>query len=755
MNDTARKLATIVALDVAGYSARTEADEAKTTSEIAALRTVIEEIAGRRGGRVFNTAGDGFMLEFGSSMAAVEAAFELAETCEPKVRVGVHVGDVVPQANGDLLGHGVNVAARLMAQAVPGSVLISADVKHMMRGPLVQSLRAKGTIKLAKMVETIEVFAFLPEEPVRGDLRVRLDQFLAKRPSRFAAWATAAGGAVAIVAGVAWWVATGPQTETDREVSVASIAVLPFENLSSEKDASFFATGIQDEILTRLAKIGSLKVISRTSTAHLASKPDNLPELARQLGVANIVEGSVQREGDSVRVNVQLIRASTDDHLWAEIYDRKLHNIFSVQSEIATAIATALNATVTGEEKRSIALKSTTNTAAYDAYLRGLSLIHQNAGTAKAAAFFKEAVQLDKDFALAWAYLARLEAQTYSRREATAAQRNIARSALDNALKSPDLPEVQLAQGFYTYYVEEDHARARQQFEQVQAKWPNEIESFFALGSIARRQGRWVESKAYFEQAVALDPMRADLRFSLAGVLVAVRELDAALAIVDGALQRWPEDVKFIAEKARILQRLGRFEEADGLLKPLRTRPEGFVYRRIVSQALLQRKYGEAIETLEALLAQNPDNLTAGNLRVELGRLRQLAGDARGAVADIEQARVLLTSEFVRQPKNETVLNSLAWVYCFRGEREKAVKYAEKAIGLSPPTQDASSGPRYEDTRMRIWAYFGDRGRAIPALERLQKIPNGYYTPAMLGDPIFDKLRGETKFDAMAANADH
>ncbi len=748
MADATRKLATIVALDVAGYSARTEADEAKTTTEIAALHKVIEGIASRHGGRVFNTAGDGFMLEFASSLLAVEAAFELAETCEPKVRVGVHLGDVAVQPNGDLLGHGVNVAARLMAQAAPGTLLISADVKRMMHGPLAQALHSKGIIKLAKMSETIEVFTFLADAPPRRDLRARLAYLWAKATSRLSPRTALAGGAVAIAAAAVVATLMLPQLVPEGDAPLASVAVLPFENLSSQKDAAFFAVGIQDEILTRLAKIGSLKVISRTSTADLASRPGNLRELARQLGVANVLEGSVQREGDAVRVNVQLIKASTDGHLWAEIYDRKLDNIFSVQSEIAVAIAAALSATVTTEEKKSIALRSTAVPAAYDAYLRGVALVHQRGGTANATAFFKQAVDLDPQFALAWAYSARLAAQAYSRREATEAQLAIARTALENAIRlQPDLPEVQLAQGFYTYYVEKDYARAQQQFEKVHATWPNEIETFLALGSIARRQGRWEESRSFYEQAVARDPLRADLRSSLLGVLVATRDLSAALEAVDNALARWPQDARFIAEKVRILQSLGRLDEAGVLLKPLRTRPESFVYRRIVSQAVLERKYGEAIGVLEALLAQKPDDLTTGNLRLELGHLRALAGDAKGAAADLEQARTLLAAEFLRQPKNGSVLNALAWTYCYLGDRKKALTYVQKAIGLS-----TSTGSRYEDTQMRILAYFGDRDSAIPALERLQKMPSGYYTPAMLRlDPIFDKLRGDPRFEALAA----
>jgi TolB-like protein/class 3 adenylate cyclase/Tfp pilus assembly protein PilF len=747
MADATRKLATIVALDVAGYSARTEADEARTTAEVAALGKVIEGIATRHGGRVFNTAGDGFMLEFPSSLLAVESAFELAQTCEPQVRVGVHLGDVMVQPNGDLLGHGVNVAARLMAQAQPGSVLISADVKRMMRGPLAQSLRSKGTIKLAKMSETIEVFTFPVGSPPRRDLKARLAYLWARMSARVPKHVALIGGATATAAIAVAATLFLPQLMTDRDAPpIASVAVLPFENLSSQKEAAFFAVGIQDEILTRLAKIGALKVISRTSTAQLASRPDNLQELARQLGVANIMEGSVQREGDAVRVNVQLIRAASGDHLWAETFDRKLDDIFGVQSDIAVAIAAALNATVTTEEKKAIALQSTAVPGAYDAYLRGVSILHDRGGRSKAAAFFQEAVTLDDNFALAWAYAARLEAQSYGWRNATGEQRKRARDALDKALREPDLPEVQLAQGFYAYYVEKDYARAREQFEKVHATWPNEIESFVALGSIARRQGRWEESRSFYEQAVARDPLRADLRSSLVRVLVATRDLDAALAGVDAALVRWPDNIDFVAEKARILQSLGRLDDAGALLKPLRTHSERYVVRRFVSQALYTRRYDDAIGVLEAQLAQETDALKTANVRLDLGHLRALKGDKKGAAENLEKARAALADEFLRQPKNTSVLHALAWAYCYLGEREKALTYVQRAIGLSP------SNSRYEDTQMRIWAYFGDKDRAFAALERLQKMPSGYYTAAMLRlDPIFDKLRDDPRFDALTA----
>jgi adenylate cyclase len=217
-----RRLATIVALDVAGYSARTEADEAKTTAEVMALRGVIEGIASAHGGRVFNTAGDGFMLEFGSSLAAVEAAFVLAEKCEPKVRVGVHLGDVVVQPNGDLLGHGVNVAARLMARSDPGSALVSADVRRTIRGPLAERLVSRESLQLDKMAETIEAFALLAGAPVAVAAPAKRGEPL--------------------------------------------LAVLPFDNLSDDRELQFFSDGVSEEIIQRLSRGAGLKVIGRTSS---------------------------------------------------------------------------------------------------------------------------------------------------------------------------------------------------------------------------------------------------------------------------------------------------------------------------------------------------------------------------------------------------------------------------------------------------------------------------------------------------------
>ena len=249
-----------------------------------------------------------------------------------------------------------------------------------------------------------------------------------------------------------------------------SIAVLPFENLSEDKANAYFADGIQEEILTRLAKIADLKVISRTSTQQYQSKPANLSEIAKQLGVANILEGSVQKAADQVRVNVQLVNAQTDSHLWAETYDRKLTDIFGVESEIAKGIAESLQAKLTGHEEQALAVKPTNNLEAYDAYLHGLAFEarsgYSNDALRKTVDSYERAVQFDPDFALAWARLSRAHAYFYFHNvDPIAARPDVAKKALENAQKlQPNSPETLLALGYYQYWVLRDYALAKATF---------------------------------------------------------------------------------------------------------------------------------------------------------------------------------------------------------------------------------------------------------------------------------------------------
>jgi len=760
MADATRKLATIVALDVAGYSARTEADEAKTTAEVAALRKVIEAIAAKHGGRVFNTAGDGFMLEFVSSLAAVEAAAELAETCEPKVRVGVHLGDVAVQPNGDLLGHGVNVAARLMAKSDPGGALVSATVHQTIRGPVAARLVSRGLFHLDKMSETIEAFAIAGAAAEGVRLPPRRITWPKLRTMHWAALiAVLVAGLAAVLATVTF---TSPVTEV--KAADRSIAILPFEDRSPRKNDAEYGDWLSELISGLLGKASDLRVISQTSASVFKGKAVALPDIAKQLGVVLVVEGSVRSEGDDVVISAQLINAATDTQIWTDIYKRKTENALSVQSEVAgkvaTAIAGALKITISQIEQQ--ALNPTANADAFESYAKALKLYRTTteANVRAAQGLLNDAIKQDDDFALAWALLSRVHSYLYfNRSDATEGRKAAAKEALDQALRrKPDLAEVLLADAYFEYWVNRDYDGARSRFEKLSAKWPNNADVLTALASITRRQGRWDESKVYFERAVTIDPLRPGRRVKAAEAHFATRDFDGALRQLDASLQYWPDapdNAPFIAKKAAVYQAQGRLDDADALLRGLDPQPDGDLVEPIVIQALLRRKPGDTIPLVENLLkrdqAEGSIGRTSIDLNLYLGNLRRLAGDAKGAKINYGEALDELRLELAKQPENADIHSYLALAYSGLGDRAQAVKYAALAVKAVPVEKDALSGVYYLDVQARVWARLGDRDRAIPAIETLMKqaapLP---LTPALLNlDPDFDKLRADARFKAL------
>ena len=534
-----------------------------------------------------------------------------------------------------------------------------------------------------------------------------------------------------------------------------SIAVLPFENRSEDKENAYFADGVQDEILTRLARIGDLKVISRTSTQHYKSAPENLREVGRQLGVANILEGSVQKSGQSIRVNVQLIHAETDAHVWAEIYDRKLTDVFALQSEIASTIADALKAKLTGAEKQVIAQKPTENAEAYDAYLRGIAFNREGNSAViadKAAKSLEDAVRLDPQFAAAWALLARIHSRVFfNNLDASEGRRQKAEQALQTALRlQPDLAESQLARAFYQYWVSRDYEGARDTFERLQAKMPNNADLLEALGYITRRQGFWAEANAYLNQAVTLNPLDRFVRVQVAAGWEFIRNYPEALRLYDQALQIWPNDMILLARKAGVYQALGDLDRADALLKELHPDHDDVaVVARIYDQALLRRRYPETIAFLRGAIERVASIPQRNEYRLWLGDLERLSGDRDGAKTNYAQARAELEGALQEQPQNLDILNTLALVCAGLGEKDVALEYAERSLGLMPTSKDALAGRAAEMARALIYVRFGDRDRAIPALERLLKLPGGRppLTPATLRlNPEFDALRNDPRF---------
>src|SRR5256714_909765 len=398
------------------------------------------------------------------------------------------------------------------------------------------------------------------------------------------------------------------------EVPEKSIAVLPFENLSRDKENAYFADGIQDEILTRLSKIADLKVISRTSTQHYKSTPENLPEIAKQLGVAHILEGRVQKSGDAVRVTVQLIRAANDSHLWADSFDRKLTDIFSVESEVAKTIADQLRAKLTGREEQEITAKPTDNPEAYDAYLRGLAYSlkaqHSPANSLGGQKFLREAVRLDPKFALAWALLSYVDSVGYIgvTLQATESLREEARQAAETALTlQPNLGEGLIAKGFYHYAYLKDYAVAVRYFEQAGPLLPNSSRIPESLAYVARRGGQWEQSESFFNQAERLDPRNVNLLSQHALSYILLRRFPEALRKLDQVLNITPDDVDTLALKASIAQAEGDLPRASAILGELHAGADHTApLETQVYQVILERKPAQIISRLKEILAK-PD----------------------------------------------------------------------------------------------------------------------------------------------------
>ena len=557
------------------------------------------------------------------------------------------------------------------------------------------------------------------------------------------------------------------RTQSGEPIPAKSIAVLPFENRSEEKANAYFADGIQDEILTRLSKIADLKVISRTSTQHYKSAPENLREIAKQLGVAHILEGSVQKSAESVRVNVQLIKAANDSHLWADTFDRKLTDIFSVESEVSKSIADQLRAKLTGQEEEVIAAKPTDNPEAYDAYLRGLAYTlkasNSPAGDLAAQKYLKEAVRLDPKFALAWALLSYVEALGYRtlNLQPTVTLREEARQAAEIALTlQPNLGEAILAKGFFYYGCLKDYDSAVLYFEQARQLLPNNSKIPESLAVVIRRRGQWDRAEGYFNEAERLDPRNVSLLFKHAFFYMSLRRFPEALRKFDQVLNITPDDPDTLAAKAGIAQAEGDLARASALFAPLR--PAADVTQALeqqVYQAILERRPAPMVTRLEEVLAK-PDPALGylnGELRFYLGWGQDVASDHATARETWQQARVELEPFLNEQPENYQLIGDLALTSMALGDKAAAFALVEKGMTVVSIEKDAASGPIPIEVLARVAAQMGEPDRAITALQKLLLIPDEGLlaegiplTPSLLRlDPMFDPLRNDPRFQKL------
>ena len=722
--------------------------------------------------------GDGMALVFHHSAeeparCALEIAEALRKHPEISVRMGIHSGPVseVTDVSGrsNLAGAGINMAQRVMDCGDAGHILLSKHVAEDLEEyeqwrPLLHDL---GTREVKHGVR-VNVTNLYSDEVGNPQLPKK---FLALKKHRSRVrWAEAAIALLMVAAVVAAFIfVLRRPTRALAGIAEKSIAVLPFENLSEDKANAYFAEGIQDEILTRLSKIADLKVISQTSTQHYKSAPENLPEIAKQLGVAHILEGSVQKSGDTVRVNVQLIKAANDSHLWADTFDRKLTDIFSVESEVAKAIAEQLRAKLTGQEEQVIAAKPTDNPEAYDAYLRGLAYTLKPVATSLpntlgAQKYLREAVRLDPKFALAWALLSNVEVNGYSTQalQPTVALREEARQAAETALTlQPNLGEAVLAKGRYLSVCLDDYEAAMGYYEQARQLLPNSSRIPESLAYVTRTRGQWDKSESYFNEAERLDPRNVQILTQHALSYISLRRFPEALRKFDQVLNITPDDVDTLVYKAAIAQAEGDLPRAAEILAPLHpaAADDPLALETQVYQAILERRTAQIIPRLKEILTK-PDPALGyfnGELRFWLGWAQEVAGDHAAAQESWRQARSELESFLQEQPENFLLTGDLALVNMGLGDKAAALALAERAIALNPIEKDADYGPIPIEILARVAARMGEPDRAITALQKLLSIPytgplapNNPLTPALLRlDPMFDPLRKDPRFQKL------
>jgi len=800
--EIALEIAHVLFIDIVAYSKMASDDQRAAIEKLNQIVQSTDEFRKEESEkRLLKLAtGDGMALIFYHSPEdPVECALEISRAIKEqhsnlRLRMGVHSGpvsgvvDVSGRAN--VAGAGINTAQRVMECGDAGHILLSKRVaedleqfKHWR--PHLYHI-GECEVKHGEKIEIVNLFTAelgnreLPEKFKRADVvaanrQSGSDSAAAKTSpkSAISKWPLIGAAvliliAVLVIGSFLFW--RGHESKTSAGASSIpekSIAVLPFENLSSDKENAYFADGIQDEILTRISKIADLKVISRTSTQHYKSAPENLPEIAKLLGVAHILEGSVQKSGDAVRVNVQLIKAANDSHLWADTYDRKLTDIFSVESEVAKAIAEQLRAKITGQEEQVIAAKPTDNPEAYDTYLRGLAY-QLKTGTSPANAlgaqkYLKEAVRLDPKFALAWALLSYADARGYRTLtlQPTVALREEARQAAETALSlQPNLGEALHAKGYYHYSCLKDYDTAVRYFEQARQFLPNSSRIPEALAYVARRRGQWDQSESYFNEAERLDPRNVSLLTQHSLNYVWHRRFSEALGKLDQVLNITPDDLDTLTLKAAIYQAEGDLLRAAALLAPFHPNADDSnAVETQVYQTILERRPAPMVTRLQEVLAK-PDPALGyinGELRFWLGWAQEVAGDHTAAQGSWRQARSELEPLLKEQPENFVLLGDLALTNMAVGNKAAAFALVEKAMAAVLIEKDAVDGPAPIEILARVSAQMGEPDRAVAALQKLLSIPyesqlvyNVPLTPALLRlDPMFDPLRNDPRFQKL------
>ena len=770
------EIAHVLFIDIVGYSKLSVKDQHAAVEQLNQIVRASEQFQrADSAGRLLKVAtGDGMALVFYTSpeapaQCAVEISRSLKEEPRLQLRMGIHSGpvsgvvDVNERAN--VAGAGINLAQRMMDCGDTGHILLSKHVAEDLEEydrwrPLLHDLGA-CEVKHGVRVGVTNLYS----DEVGNRQLPKKFQALKKHRARVR-WAATTAALLTlgvIVAGIAMF--SRYRIRSTLAAPEKSIAVLPFENLSEEKANAYFADGVQDEILTDLAKVADLKVISRTSVMQYKNAAmRNLREIAQQLGVSHVLEGSVQRAANRIRVNAQLIDARTDAHLWAEHYDRPLDDVFAIQSEIAKTIADQLQAKISLSEKAAIEKAPTTNLVAYDRYLRAQELfadtsdpIHAREKLPQAAHLLEEAVTLDPHFLPAWCLLSRIHGVTYFRgHDHTPARLDLAYATVQAALRlQEDAGEAHLALANYYYHGFRDYGRARSELAIAQRTLPNNADVFRLTGFIDRREGHWEEATRNLERALELDPRNFFILQQLALTYQSQRRYADEARTYDRALTIVPAD-----PNTRILRALIALDwRAD--IKPFQATLATLVAENpsvaadvdLPRYALCERTAAAATRTLTNYPREGVVNNGVNFPYVYWeGAVARYQGDSAKARTAFTAARREVEKTVEQQPDFAAALSLLGMIDAGLERKEEALREGRRSCELLPISKDAIDGADLAINLAQIYAWTGEKDRAIEQIAAVEHVPNTLSYGLLKLHPYWDSLRGDPRFEKIVAS---
>jgi len=769
LSDTQTKqhLAAILAADAVGYSRLMSADDRATVAALDAARATFRKHIAANQGRVVDMAGDSVLAVFGTAAGAVSAALgtqadievamgELPADQRLLFRIGVHMADVIEKADGTIYGDGVNISARLQALAPAGGVVISDAVRGSVKNRVAGRFVDLGKQSVKNIAEPVRAFKVQTAGAKGGQ---------AVRPHR--RWLAAIAVIGLLIIGAGWYaIKSGMSFTASERADAKSIAVLPFASMSDDKDTAYFADGVQEDLLTQLALLGDLKVISRISVMDYRNTKKNVRQIGAELGVASVVEGSVRRAGNQVRITAQLIDTKSDKHLWAKSYDRELKDIFAIQSELATEIARSLKISLEPQDQARLAKPPTQNLEAYELFLRHQQMLHDSVGSIRLAASTRErlalisrVVELDDSFALAWARLAMEYARAYRISvDRSPIQLVKAREAIERARAiAPDDPLVKIDTATYYVLTRSDPAKAAKEYESVLANAPNNAEALAGLANLRLLQLQWAERAALLERALSVDPRNPRVLSLLAGQYETFRRFDKALELRKRLVDLRPddEDLKVNLYFTEYL-RSGSWDAYD---KWRRTLPQGAeelysgVMYKDFGRALSRHDFKEALR-LNAIRPADVRTLFDARdeaiLKSERAILERAAGDAslsaktaRTAMEMMEQASKTWTDDL-------SLLTRRAYVHALLGEREAAFA----ALAKAADTEARFNNRNAELTRRQsaqLHTLLGDRKEALLELSQQLQLPDSQVNELRI-DPSLASLWSDAGFLEMVNN---